>query len=92
MSRSWIDYGFSSLLAMAIGSDLGARGEVSRGEVAIERRDRHPDLQPDSPVPELFHTGAAESEDDRVAVLGPNEFAPLVLNAGLLDWLIERTS
>lgn len=40
----------------------------------------------------VFHTGSAVSDDERITVLGPNEFAPLVLNAGLLDWLIERTS
>jgi hypothetical protein len=40
----------------------------------------------------VFHTGNASSLDERVTVLGPRELAPLVLNAGLMDWLIERTS
>lgn len=41
----------------------------------------------------VHHSGpSVKTDDERVRVLGPQELAPMVLNAGLMDWLIERTS
>jgi hypothetical protein len=40
----------------------------------------------------VYHSGEAVTEDERVTVLGPKELAPLVLDAGLLTWLINKVS
>jgi hypothetical protein len=41
----------------------------------------------------VYHTGSVtDPEDDRVVVIGPEQLAALVLDAGLADWLIARVS
>lgn len=40
----------------------------------------------------VFHTGTATSEDARVRVIGPDDLARLVVDAGLTDWLIRKVS
>ncbi len=40
----------------------------------------------------VFHSGEAESDDERVSVVGPDRLAELVLDAGLLNWLIRKVS
>jgi hypothetical protein len=40
----------------------------------------------------VFHTGEASTQDERVTVLGPERFAELVVDAGLLNWLIRKVS
>lgn len=39
-----------------------------------------------------FHSGEAATEDDRVTVIGPSELAGLVMDAGLVSWLIRKVS
>jgi len=40
----------------------------------------------------VFHTGEAETDDIRVTVIGPEQLADLVVDAGLVDWLIRKVS
>lgn len=41
----------------------------------------------------VYHTGEeARTDDARVTVLGPNELADLVIDAGLVNWLIRKVS
>ena len=40
----------------------------------------------------VFHTGSAATEDPRVRVIGPDDLATLVVDAGLSDWLIRKVS
>jgi hypothetical protein len=40
----------------------------------------------------VFHSGEAETDDDRVIVLGPDKLAELVLDAGLVNWLVHKVS
>ena len=42
----------------------------------------------------VFHSGEAETngEDDKVTVIGPDKLAELVLDAGLVNWLIRKVS
>jgi len=40
----------------------------------------------------VFHSGEAETDDDRVIVLGPDKLAELVLDAGLVSWLVRKVS
>jgi hypothetical protein len=39
-----------------------------------------------------FHSGKAVTEDDRVTVLGPEKLAEMVVEAGLVGWLIRKVS
>lgn len=39
----------------------------------------------------VYHTGDVKTDDDRVTVLGPDAFADLVIDAGLVNWLIRKT-
>jgi hypothetical protein len=40
----------------------------------------------------VFHSGKAETDDDRVTVIGPEKLAALVVDAGLANWLIRKVS
>ena len=40
----------------------------------------------------VFHSGEAETDDPRVTVIGPEELADLVMEAGLISWLIRKAS
>jgi hypothetical protein len=40
----------------------------------------------------VFHSGEAATDDERVTVVGPQELARMVVNAGLTNWLIEKVS
>lgn len=40
----------------------------------------------------VFHSGEAETADDRVTIIGPGRLAELVLDAGLVNWLIRKVS
>ena len=40
----------------------------------------------------VFHTGEAKTDDERVIVMGPERIAELVLDAGLVNWLIDKVS
>src|SRR6185312_13507078 len=38
----------------------------------------------------VFHSGKADTDDERVTVIGPEKLAELVLDAGLVNWLIRK--
>lgn len=40
----------------------------------------------------VFHTGEVTANDERVTVIGPNELPDLVIDAGLVNWLIRKVS
>jgi hypothetical protein len=40
----------------------------------------------------VYHSGDANTDDDRVIVVGPDKLAELVLDAGLANWLIRKVS
>lgn len=40
----------------------------------------------------VFHSGEAATDDERVTVIGPEQLADLVMDAGLVSWLIRKVS
>ena len=40
----------------------------------------------------VFHSGEAKTDDPRVTVIGPEQLADLVIDAGLISWLIRKAS
>src|SRR5271165_7025543 len=40
----------------------------------------------------VFHSGRADTGDPRVTVIGPEQLADLVIDAGLVSWLIRKVS
>jgi len=40
----------------------------------------------------VFHSGNADTDDPRVILLGPERLADLVVDAGLVSWLIRKVS
>ena len=40
----------------------------------------------------VFHSGKANTDDPRVTVIGPEQLAELVMDAGLVSWLIRKVS
>lgn len=40
----------------------------------------------------VYHSGEAKVEDDRVIIIGPEKLAQLVIDAGLVNWLIRKVS
>jgi hypothetical protein len=40
----------------------------------------------------VFHSGEAETGDSRVTLIGPEKLADLVMDAGLVGWLIRKVS
>jgi hypothetical protein len=38
----------------------------------------------------VFHSGEAKTDDPRVTVIGPEKLAELVMDAGLVSWLIQK--
>ena len=40
----------------------------------------------------VFHSGEAATDDERVTVIGPEQLADLVMDAGLFGWLIRKVS
>ncbi len=40
----------------------------------------------------VYHSGEAKTDDDRVTLIGPQKLADLVVNAGLINWLISKAS
>jgi hypothetical protein len=40
----------------------------------------------------VFHSGEAQTDDERVTVIGPQGLADLVVDAGLVSWLIQKVS
>lgn len=40
----------------------------------------------------VYHSGEAATDDDRVTIIGPDRLAEMVVDAGLVGWLIRKTS
>ncbi len=40
----------------------------------------------------VYHSGNADTDDARVTVIGPEQLADLVMDAGLVSWLIRKVS
>lgn len=40
----------------------------------------------------VYHSGEARTDDERVTILGPERMAELVVEAGLVNWLIRKVS
>jgi hypothetical protein len=40
----------------------------------------------------VFHSGEAESDDERVTLIGPEKLSEMVVEAGLVGWLIRKVS
>ncbi len=40
----------------------------------------------------VYHSGQASTDDDRVTVIGPEKLAEMVVDAGLVDWLVRKVS
>lgn len=40
----------------------------------------------------VFHSGKAETDDERVIVIGPDRLAEMVVDAGLVNWLVRKVS
>jgi hypothetical protein len=40
----------------------------------------------------VHHSGTAITDDPRVTVVGPDDLAALVVDAGLSDWLVRKVS
>ncbi len=40
----------------------------------------------------VFHSGEVEIDDDRVTLIGPDKLAEMVVEAGLVSWLIRKVS
>jgi len=40
----------------------------------------------------VFHSGEAETDDERVSVIGPEQLAKMIVDAGLVNWLIRKVS
>src|SRR6266566_2771700 len=38
----------------------------------------------------VFHSGEADTDDDRVSVIGPEQLAKMIVDAGLVNWLIRK--
>jgi hypothetical protein len=39
-----------------------------------------------------WHSGKPETDSNRVVLVGPDRLAEMVLDAGLVNWLIRKTS
>jgi len=40
----------------------------------------------------VFHSGEARTDDERVTIIGPEKLAELVVDAGLVGWLVRKVS
>lgn len=40
----------------------------------------------------VYHSGAADADDERVRVIGPDKLAEMALDAGLAGWLLRKVS
>jgi hypothetical protein len=38
----------------------------------------------------VFHTGVVATDDERVTLIGPEQLAKLVVDAGLVEWLLRK--
>ena len=40
----------------------------------------------------VFHSGNAKTDDERITVIGPEKLAEMVVDAGLVTWLVQKVS
>ena len=40
----------------------------------------------------VYHSGKAETDDERVIVIGPEKLAEMAVDAGLATWLVRKVS
>ena len=40
----------------------------------------------------VYHSGEARTDDERVTIIGPDKLAEMVVEAGLVAWLVRKTS
>jgi hypothetical protein len=40
----------------------------------------------------IYHSGEAQTDDERVMLIDAEKLGALVVNAGLVDWLIQKVS
>ena len=40
----------------------------------------------------VYHSGEAQTTDERVVVIGPEKLSEMVFDAGLANWLIRKVS
>lgn len=40
----------------------------------------------------VYHSGEAKAESENVTVIGPEKLAELVVEAGLMKWLIQKVT
>ena len=40
----------------------------------------------------IYHSGEAHTDDERVMLIDAEKLAGLVVNSGLVDWLIQKVS
>ena len=40
----------------------------------------------------VYHSGNAETDDERVIVIGPEKLAEMAVDAGLATWLVRKVS
>ncbi|HAS82606.1 MAG TPA: hypothetical protein DCS43_08045 [Verrucomicrobia bacterium] len=40
----------------------------------------------------VYHSGEAETDDERVIVIGPEKLSEMAVDAGLVTWLIRKVS
>lgn len=54
--------------------------------------DKLDDLGPYDRMFYVYHSGEAGTDDERVTVIGPHKLAEMVVDAGLINWLIRKVS
>ena len=70
---------------------MQVKSKTTSAELA-EYVGRLDDLGPYDRMFYVYHSGEAETSDDRVIVINPEKLADLVLDAGLTNWLVRKVS
>lgn len=66
-----------------------------KSETTSDELDKYVARIEDGPYKQMFyvfHSGEAETDDPRVKLIGPEKLADLVMDAGLVGWLIRKVS
>jgi hypothetical protein len=66
--------------------------QVKSHTTSAELADYVEKLEDDKRMFYVFHSGEAVTDDERVTVIGPEQLADLVMDAGLVSWLIRKVS
>lgn len=67
------------------------KSSTTSAELA-EYVDRLDDIGPYDRMFYVYHSGEAENDDERVTVIKPEKLAEMVVDAGLVNWLIRKVS